>query len=153
MPFSHQLRLCLYQPDIPQNTGAMMRLAACLGASLEIIEPCGFILDDRRVKRAAMDYTEHLTYQRHTNWAEFAQNTAPARHLLITNQDPTGNIWDFKFNPTDCLIVGRESAGFPIDFIQNFEHRLIIPMSPDVRSLNVATAAAIALGEAVRQNN
>ena len=149
-----KMRLALYQPDIPQNTGAMMRLAACLGIGLDIIEPCGFVLDDKRLRRAGMDYLEGLDLCRHRSWTAFADGLAvadPQPRLVILSTAATCSYADFAFRSDDIIMVGRESAGLPDDVHDCADARLSIPMAAGARSLNVATAAAIALGEALRQ--
>ncbi len=157
------MRLALYEPDIPQNAGTMLRLAACLGVAADVIEPCGFILSDSRLKRAGMDYLLQAEIQRHSSWtafqawrAEMARTEAarggPQGHrlLLLTTK---GDIPypDFAFRPDDILMVGRESAGVPPEVAEAADARLVIPLRPGLRSLNVATAAAMVLGEALRQ--
>ncbi len=143
------MRLALYQPDIPQNVGAVMRLCACLGVPLDIILPCGFVLDDARIRRAGMDYIDHLSWQKHVTWSEF-QACKPGRSVLLTTRGAT-SLYDFAFAPTDTLVMGRESAGVPEEVHEAVDGRVIIPLQPGMRSLNVATAAALALGEALRQ--
>lgn len=145
------MRLALYQPDIPQNVGAIMRLCACLGVKLDIILPCGFILDDARIRRAGMDYIDHLIWQKHATWSEF-QAHKPGRTVLLTTRGAT-SLYDFAFAPTDTLVMGRESAGVPEEVHEAVDGRVIIPLQPGLRSLNVATAAALALGEALRQTS
>jgi len=145
-----KLSLALYQPDIPTNTGSMMRLAACLGISIDIIEPCGFIFDDKRLKRVAMDYIDHLNYEKHISWEKFCQNRLNRRKILLTTKGST-NYTDFKFKENDIIIVGRESAGAPNYVHNQSDAQLIIPMESGVRSLNVALSAAMVLGEAIRQ--
>src|SRR5580698_9208437 len=103
------MRLALYQPDQPANTGALMRLSACLGVALDIIEPCGFVLDDRRLKRAAMDYLDHLTYMRHRSWSDFVETLGVRRLVLLTTKADLP-YYDFAFRADDVLLVGRESA-------------------------------------------
>lgn len=143
------MHLALFQPDIPANTGTMMRLCACLGLSLDIIEPCGFVFDDKKLKRAAMDYINHLSYTRHENWEQFVQKV-PGRKLLLTTKAAMPYT-AFTYQPDDILIVGQESAGVP-DYVHNeVEARLLIPMQPPLRSLNVAISAAMVIGEALRQ--
>ena len=147
------MRLALYQPDIPQNAGALMRLCACLGVALDIIEPCGFLLSDRNLRRAGMDYAQKAQIERHASWERFmAARAMPGqgRLVLLTTQaaDP---YMDFPFRPEDTLLVGRESAGVPPDVHRGADARLLIPMRPGFRSLNVAQAAAMVLGEALRQ--
>ena len=149
-PANHSLHLALYQPDIPQNTGAMMRLAACFGVHLDIIEPCGFPFDDQRLKRVGMDYINYLTYARHTSWEQFTRAMMPRRIVLLTTKSAIPYT-DFTFQPDDVLMVGRESAGVPDDVHYAATARVTIPMHPETRSMNVATAAAIVLGEALRQ--
>jgi len=144
------MRLALYQPDIASNTGAMMRLCACLGVGLDIIEPCGFILDDKRLKRSAMDYIEHLDYRRHGSWHDFLSQRGERRLVLLTTK-ATLPYYAHSFRPDDILMVGRESAGVPDEVHDHADVRLLVPMQPGVRSLNVGMAAAIVLGEALRQ--
>lgn len=143
------MRLALFQPDNPQNAGALVRLAACFGVRLDVIEPCGFPWDDRRLKRVAMDYVGLAPIVRHASWTAF-QAARSGRLVLLTT---TGTVrYDrFAFRPDDILMVGRESAGVPAAIHQAADARLVIPMAPGARSLNVATAAAIALAEARRQ--
>jgi tRNA (cytidine/uridine-2'-O-)-methyltransferase len=147
---STRVRLALYQPDIPQNTGAMMRLAACLGVPLDIIEPCGFILDDRRLRRAGMDYIDHLEMKRHASWDRFVSETSQGRLVLLTTRGSIPYL-DFAFQPGDTLLMGSESAGVPDEVVNAADARIRIPMKPGLRSLNVALAAAMVLGEALRQ--
>ncbi len=146
----HNLRLALYQPDMPTNTGAMMRLCACFRVGLDIIEPCGFVLDDKRLKRVAMDYAERLDYRRHSSWQEFTAQAGEKRLVLLTTKAATP-YHSFDFRPDDILIVGRESAGVPEDVHNRADARLVIPMQEGLRSLNVAMAAAIVVSEALRQ--
>jgi tRNA (cytidine/uridine-2'-O-)-methyltransferase len=144
------LRLALYQPDQPANTGAMMRLCACLGTGLDIIEPCGFVLDDRKLRRAAMDYIEHLSYQRHRSWDEFTGQLGARRLVLLTTKADMP-YHRFSFRADDVLLAGRESAGVPEEVHTRADARIIIPMQNGVRSLNVGMAAAIVVSEALRQ--
>ncbi len=148
------MRLALYEPDIPQNAGAMMRLASCLDVAVDIIEPCGFVLDDRRLRRAGMDYLDSLSLSLHTSWQAFAKSRdgAPGRLLLLTTGGELGYT-EFAFAPGDTLLVGRESGGVPTAVHQAVDARLVIPMAAGRRSLNVAVAAAMALGEALRQTD
>ena len=143
------MRLALYQPDIPQNTGAMLRLAAGLGVAVDLIEPCGFVWSDRRLRRAGMDYLDGVDLRRHASWDAFAAARG-ARLILLTT---AGDIrYDqFAFRPSDTLLMGRESAGVPPEVHAAADARLVIPLTPAARSLNVAMAAAIALAEALRQ--
>jgi tRNA (cytidine/uridine-2'-O-)-methyltransferase len=147
------LRLALYQPDIPQNAGSLMRLCACLGVAMDIIEPCGFLLSDRNFRRSGMDYRAGVDLTRHDSWETFRQaRTAKGggRVVLLTTKG-TQPYTDFAFAQGDTLLVGRESAGVPENVHAEVEARLLIPMRPGMRSLNVAQAAAMVLGEALRQ--
>jgi len=144
------MRLALYQPDIPQNTGTMLRLAACLGVAVDLIEPCGFIWDDRRLRRAGMDYLDGVDLTRHESWAAFGRHRRSGRLVLLTTAGDVAYT-DFAFRPSDVLLVGRESAGVPPDVHEAADARLVIPMAPGARALNVAVAAAMVLGEARRQ--
>ncbi len=145
------MRLALFQPDIPQNAGALIRLGACLGVAVDIIEPCGFVLSDRRLRRAGMDYLGSAEMIRHQSWAAFrAACTADARLVLLTTSG-TLPYHRFAFAPQDVILVGRESAGVPDEVHAASAARLLIPMRPGLRSINVALAAAMVLGEALRQ--
>ena len=143
------MRLALFQPDIPQNVGAMMRLCACLGVGMEIIGPCGFIWDEAKIRRAGMDYIDHLSLTRHDSWQAY-QAQRQGRLLLLTTK-ASQPYTDYAFNPDDTLLMGRESAGVPEEVHSAAQGRILIPLQPDLRSLNVATAAAMVLGEALRQ--
>jgi len=144
------IRLALYKPEIPQNTAAVMRTCACLGAPLEIIEPCGFSLDDRRARRVVMDYLELVTITRHADWAVFTAAYPGARRILLTTQ-ATQAYTDFLFEAGDILLFGRESDGVPEAVHQAAAARLTIPLNPTTRSLNLAISTAMVLGEALRQ--
>lgn len=148
------MRLALFEPDIPQNAGALMRLAACLGIGLDIIEPCGFLLDDRRLRRAGMDYLEKLDLRRHESWSRFESVVSAAtlrpRLLALTTSGEARHV-DIDYRDDDILLVGRESEGLPDLIRESADARVVVPMVDGVRSLNVATAAAIVLGEALRQ--
>ena len=147
------MRLALYEPDIPQNAGSLMRLGACLGVGVDIIEPCGFLLTDRNFRRAGMDYLAHADIRRHESWARFRDNfsaNAPGRLILLTTSGTCAHT-DFAFAAGDTLMVGRESAGVPDAVHDAAFARLVIPLLPGLRSLNVAQAAAMVLGEALRQ--
>ncbi len=146
------MRLALFEPDIPQNAGTMLRLAACLGVGVDLIEPAGFLLDDRRLRRAGMDYLAGVALARHASWEAFRAARAGelGRLVLLTTRAGT-RYTDFAFRPDDTILVGRETAGVP-DFVHAAaDARLRIPMAPGLRSLNVALAAAMVLGEALRQ--
>lgn len=144
------LRLALYQPDIPQNTGTLLRLGACLGIGLDIIEPCGFVWDDKKLRRAAMDYIDLLDYTRHQSWQLFENNIGNRRLVLLTTKAAVPYT-TFNFRADDIVMVGRESAGVPDEVHNRADARVIIPMVQGVRSLNVAISAAMVLGEAMRQ--
>ncbi len=146
------MRLALFQPDIPQNLGAAIRLTACLGAPLHVIEPCAFPLSDRAVRRAAMDYRAAAEVHRHDGWSDFqAAMAAQAARIVLFTTRGAEPFHRFAYRPDDVLLFGRESAGVPDDVHAAADARLIIPIRAETRSLNVITAAAIALGEGLRQ--
>jgi tRNA (cytidine/uridine-2'-O-)-methyltransferase len=147
------VRLALYEPDIPQNAGSLMRLGACLGVGVDIIEPCGFLLSDRNFRRAGMDYLAHADIRRHESWAQFRDNfsASAAGRLILLTTGGDRTYTDFAFAAEDTLMVGRESAGVPDAVHAAAFARLVIPLRPGLRSLNVAQAAAMVLGEALRQ--
>jgi tRNA (cytidine/uridine-2'-O-)-methyltransferase len=146
------MRIALYQPDIPQNTGTVLRLCACLGIEAHIIEPTGFPSSDRAFRRAGMDYLEAVVLTRHASWRDFEiwRQLRPCRLILFTTK-ATLSYLDFSFSADDVLLFGRESAGVSEAVHTAADARLLIPMRPDMRSLNVAIAAALAAGEALRQ--
>ena len=144
------MRLALYQPDIPQNTGALIRLGACLGVPVDIIEPCGFLWADAKLKRAGMDYLTEADITRYSGWGAFQAARCGSRLVLLTTQGSESYL-DFAFAPSDVLLLGRESAGVPTEVHASADARLMIPMRAGLRSLNVAMAGAIALAEALRQ--
>ncbi len=146
------MRLALFQPDIPQNLGAAVRLAACLGIFLDVIEPCAFPLSDRALKRAALDYGAKAATTLHSSWSAFlaAPERAEGRLVLFTTRAAERHL-DFSFAPGDTLLFGRESAGVPDEVHAAAHARLFIPLRPGLRSLNVVTASAMALGEGLRQ--
>ena len=146
------MRLALFEPDIPQNLGAFIRLSACMAVPLDVIEPCGFPLDDKRIRRAAMDYYDYARIQRHASWTAFRQNRVASRLVLLTTAG-AARFPDVEFSPDDTLLLGRESAGVPAAVHDAADLRLRIPLRKSLRSLNVALAAAIVLGEALRQTN
>ena len=146
------MRLALYQPDIPPNTGAMLRLAACFGVSVDIIEPCGFPFSDRDLRRAGMDYIEHVDLKRHESWDAFQADRGTGRLVLLTTR-ASKPYTEHRFADDDILLVGRETAGVPEDVHAAADARLVVPMTPHTRSINVAMAAAIVLGEALRQTD
>ena len=144
-----RMLLALFQPDIPQNLGAALRLGACLGVNVHVIEPCGFPLSDKAIRRAAMDYGEPADVTRHASWSEF-EKAKLGRIILFTTKGATP-LHDFKFEPDDVLLFGRESLGVPDEVLQAADARVVIPLSPGRRSFNVTVSAAIGLSEALRQ--
>jgi tRNA (cytidine/uridine-2'-O-)-methyltransferase len=146
------MRIALYQPDIAQNTGTILRLAACLGVEAHIIEPAGFATSDRAFRRAGMDYLDHVALVRHVTWGAFEtwRRERALRLLLFTTRGERSYL-DHRFAPDDILLFGRESAGVPDEVHAAADARLLIPMRPGLRSLNVAMACAMAVGEALRQ--
>ena len=148
----NDLRIALYQPDIPGNTGTILRLAACLGLGVDIIEPAGFDLSDRNLKRAGMDYLAAVTLTRHVNWERFETWRAECgRRLVLASTKAAEPYTRFDFRPDDILLFGRESAGVPDHVHDRADARILIPMAPGQRSLNIAMAAAMVVGEAMRQ--
>lgn len=146
------MRLALFQPDIPQNLGAALRLGACLGVPVDVIEPCGFPLSDRAVRRAAMDYAEKAEVVRHASWSRFLEDPARTRgRLLLFTTRGAEPFHKFRYRPGDVLLFGRESAGVPLEVHEAADARLFIPLVLGARSLNVVNAAAMALAEALRQ--
>ena len=147
------MRVALYEPDIPQNAGAIMRTAACLGVTVDLIEPCGFLLGDRQLRRAGMDYLDKLVLNRHSSWDVFKdarRQAAEGRLVLLTTRVELPYT-DFRFMPGDVLMVGRESSGVPETVHAAVDASVVVPMTPGSRSLNVAVAVAMVLGEALRQ--
>ncbi len=144
------MRIALYEPEIAGNVGAVLRLGACLGASVDLIEPLGFEWDDRRVRRAAMDYIDHVTVVRHAGFEAFRASIGSSRLLLFTTKSRQ-SAYSFSFRPDDVLLFGKESAGVPTDVAQACDERLTLPIRPEVRSMNLAMSTALALGEALRQ--
>ncbi len=145
------VRLALFEPDIPQNTGAILRLGACLGVAVDIIEPCGFVLDDRRLRRAGMDYLDRVEMSRHASWRAFDGMRAGRLVLLTTRGDQ--RLPGFRFRNRDTILLGRESAGVPEPVHDAADARVAIAMTEGARSLNVALAAALALGAALGQTD
>jgi len=145
------LRLALFEPDIPQNTGALLRLAACFGVEVDLIEPFGFVFDDRRLRRALLDYAARVRLNRHASWMAFIAAREPNSRLVLLTTHGATPLHRFAFAATDTLLLGRESAGAP-DFVHDAAAaRVVIPLQVGNRSLNVAMAGAIALYEALRQ--
>jgi len=150
------MRLVLFEPDIPQNAGAMLRTAACLGVAVDIIEPMGFILSDKHLRRAGMDYLDLAAVTRHDSWAAFLQSRQESHldvggRLVLLTTKASVIYTAFRFQAGDSLLVGRESAGAPDAVHQACDAALRVPMAAHARSLNVAAAAAMVLGEALRQ--
>ncbi len=146
------LRIALYQPDIPGNTGTILRLAACLGLAVDVIEPAGFDLSDRNLKRAGMDYIAAVTLTRHVSWERFEDwRTETGRRLVLASTKAAEPYTRFGFRPDDILLFGRESAGVPDHVHERADARILIPMAPGQRSLNLAMATAMIAGEAMRQ--
>jgi tRNA (cytidine/uridine-2'-O-)-methyltransferase len=146
------MRVALYQPDIPQNTGTILRLAACLGVACDIIGPAGFDMSDRALRRAGLDYLDKARVVRHASFAAFdSLRRAEGRRLILLTTHAVTPYKDFTFRPDDSLLLGRESAGVPESVHAAADARIIIPMRPGLRSINVAVAGAMVLGEALRQ--
>jgi tRNA (cytidine/uridine-2'-O-)-methyltransferase len=152
MSSASDLRLALYEPDIAQNTGAMLRTCACLGVGAAIIEPAGFPVSDRHFRRSGMDYLDQVTIERHVSWEAFeAWRRSAGKRLVLLTTRGTEALWDFAFAPHDILMVGRESAGVPARVHDAADARVRVPIQAGTRSLNVGISAAIALAEAIRQ--
>jgi len=148
------MRLALYQPDIAQNTGTILRMAACVGVEVSIIAPAGFDMSDRALRRAGLDYLQHVGIHRYPSFDTFlAQTRAEGRRVVLLSRHAEHAYLDFTFQPRDVLLLGRESAGVPQSVHDAADHRLTIPIRPELRSLNVAMAAAMVLGEGLRQTN
>lgn len=146
------MRLALYQPDIPQNTGTMLRMAACLGLGVDVIGPAGFDMSDRALRRAGLDYLNHVALARHASFEDFeTARTAQGARLILLTTGADQTFVNCQYQANDILLVGRESAGVPTNVHDAADTRIIIPMRPGMRSLNVAIAAAMVLGEALRQ--
>lgn len=151
------MRLALFQPDIPQNTGTLLRLGACLDLPIDIIEPCGFIFNEKSMKRAGMDYIEKANYKRHNSWADFLkyreENPNEYGRLVLLTTKASIPYTEFEFKENDIILMGRESAGVPDSVHQMVDSRLIIPMNANARSINVAVSAVMVIGEALKQTN
>jgi tRNA (cytidine/uridine-2'-O-)-methyltransferase len=146
------MRIALYQPDIPQNTGTILRLAACLGVEAHLIEPAGFPTSDRAFRRAGMDYLDQVALVRHAAWEAFeGWRRAQGLRLVLFTTRTTASYLDHVYEPRDILLFGRESAGVPDEVHAAADVRLRVPIRPDMRSLNVAITCAMAVGEALRQ--
>ena len=146
------MRIALFEPDIPQNTGNIFRLGACLGIEVDIIEPTGYIFDDKRFKRSLMDYIDHIKYKRHLDWESFYEWSKKNnfRLILFTTKSEKKYI-DYQFQHHDILLFGRESAGVPQSIHECVDEQLTIPMVKNLRSINVSSSVAIVVGEACRQ--
>ncbi len=149
-----QLRIALYQPDIPGNTGTILRLAACLGLGVDIIEPAGFDISDRNLKRAGMDYLASVSLSRHVNFERFEEwRRGTGRRLILASTKAAVRYTDFSYRQDDILLFGRESAGVPDHVHDTADARVLIPMVAGQRSINVAMSAAMIAGEALRQTS
>lgn len=145
-------KLALYQPDIAGNVGTLIRLCACLDVGLDIIEPCSFPWDERKIRQSALDYYHHVKITRHNDWDHFKSHNPNSRIVLLTTKT-TDSYIDFNFEPGDILLAGSESAGVPEQIHNSADKRITIPMKNGQRSLNIAIASAMILGEALRQTN
>jgi tRNA (cytidine/uridine-2'-O-)-methyltransferase len=148
-PYGRIMRIALFQPEIPGNVGAILRLGACFGVPIDIIEPCGFVFSDKRMQRSGMDYIDHVTMTRHADWDDFAA-TSRGRLVLFSSAAET-LLPDFSFQPGDTLLFGSESAGVPASVRDHCDAGVRIPIARSVRSLNLGMACAIAVAEALRQ--
>lgn len=151
------MRLALFQPDIPQNTGTLLRLGACLDVALDIIEPCGFIFNEKAMRRAGMDYLEQVSYRRHNSWQDFLafrqEHPEEYGRLVLMTTHASNPYTDFSFKKNDIILMGRESAGVPQEVHETVDARLLIPMNKNARSINMAVSAAMVLGEGLRQTH
>ena len=145
------IKVALYQPDIPQNTAAIVRLCACFGARLDIIEPCGFFLSDKRFKRVVMDYINKCKIKSFKDFTEFKKDKKNERIILMTTKAKK-KYFNFKFNKNDTILFGRESSGVPQLVHKSVDYKLIIPIQKETRSLNIVSSVAITLAEALKQN-
>ncbi len=145
------IKVALYEPDIPQNTAAIVRLCACFGVRLDIIEPCGFFLSDKRFKRVVMDYINECKIKSFKDFTEFKKDKKNERIILMTTKAKS-KYFDFKFNQNDTILFGRESAGVPQLVHKSVDYKLIIPIQKKIRSLNIVSSVAITLAEALKQN-
>ena len=149
------MRIALYEPDIPQNTGAIIRLASCFGISVDIIEPCGFVFSSRRLKRSGLDYIDRADIKLHSSWKRFYElyhAYSETRIILLTTKGKTKHT-EFMYDCEDILLLGRESAGVPSAVHKAADARIIVPIESEARSLNIVSSAAIVLGEALRQTD
>ena len=148
-----RLHLSLYQPDIPQNVGAAIRLCACLDMGLDIIEPCGFPWNDRKIRQSAMDYIDLLTIDRFSSWDNFQNTQKNKKRIILMTTKAAMPYTEFNFEAGDILLAGQESLGVPEHIHNEVDARIYVPMNPNARSLNVVNASAIILSEAQRQIN
>ena len=144
------MRIAIFEPEIAGNVGAVLRLGACLGAAVDIIEPMGFEWNDRRVRRTAMDYIDHVDFARHVGFEAF-KTTIGSRRLVLFTTKSRQSAYDFRFKADDVLLFGKESGGVPLAVAEACDARVRIPIRSSVRSWNLATSTALALGEALRQ--
>ena len=145
-----KMHIALYQPDIPPNTGTIIRMCACLDIKVHIIEPCGFPFGEKSFRRAGMDYIDQSKITKHVSFEDF-RKTGPKGRLILLSTKASLPYTEFKFKKDDILLLGRETAGVPEEVFKKADHRLLIPMTPDTRSLNIALSAAMVAGEALRQ--
>ena len=146
------MRIALFEPDIPQNAGNIFRLGACLGVSIDIIEPAGFVIDDKRLKRASMDYYEYLDLTKHLSWEKFYEwSKENSYRLILLTTKSTKSYYDYKYQPNDIILFGRESAGVPEYVHETVDERLTIPMIKGPRSINLSSSVSMVAGEMIRQ--
>ncbi len=146
------MRIALFEPDIPQNTGNVFRLGACLGIPVDIIEPTGFIIDDKRLKRASMDYYNYLDLKKHLSWEKFYNWSIKNKYrLILLTTKSNKSCYNYVFRPNDIILFGRESAGVPQSVHDSVDDRLKIPMVKGPRSINLSSSVAIVAGEMLRQ--
>ena len=147
------VQLALYQPDIPQNLGSAIRLCACLDTPLDVIEPCGFPWNDRKIRQSGMDYMDAITINRHSSWDRFFENYHGKQRIILMTTKSPHNFTEFTFQPDDILLAGRESSGVPDDIHACADGRVIVPLKPGLRSFNIINASAMILSEALRQTD
>lgn len=145
------MHIVLYQPDIPQNTGTILRLAACLNIIVDIIEPCGFVWNDAKLRRSGMDYLDQVNVQKHMSWDAYLKQRDPKRRMILLTTKSSTSYTECIFTPFDDLILGSESTGAPLNIHEKADLKLKIPMNPEARSLNVAISCALVVGEVLRQ--
>ena len=146
------MRIALFEPDIPQNAGNIFRLGACLGVSIDIIEPAGFVIDDKRLKRASMDYYDYLDLTKHLSWEKFYEwSKKNSYQLILLTTKSQKSYYDYKFQPKDIILFGRESAGVPDYVHEAVDERLTIPMIKGPRSINLSSSVSMVAGEMIRQ--